>query len=245
MFKEFKEKNSENKPVEKIESNVNPSKNDGAKHKSKLKGLDPATVTLKELFPEFLECGYDMSLMSAKEWEIRVTYLKTRKYLVQAYPQVKATEVEKTGMLENLRPEEVEEPLDIDVSKAAKDPQSLIFIIALGQVKAIYDKVAVLQREASDYEKYCLRFYWHLTYNWVHAKDVKSFREFWSYNDIFEVVDAYFKVCKKYGVPTFEEPYYFLDGEQRQMIKLEADMLKRTTNYGETQIRVSLLEAFL
>ena len=43
-------------------------------------------------------------------------------------------------------------------------------------MKAIYDKVDVLQHTASNYEKLCLRLYWHLTYNWTHAPEVKSFR---------------------------------------------------------------------
>ena len=62
--------------------------------------------------------------------------------------------------------------------------------------------------------------------------------------DIFELVDAYFKICRKYHVPTFEEPYYFLSGKKRQDVKLEGEMLKRTTNYtdSESEIWVSFLE---
>ena len=72
---------------------------------------------------------------------------------------------------------------------------------------------------ASEYEKYCLRLYWHLTYNWTHAPDVKSFREVLPDSDIFELVEAYFKICRKYHLPTFEEPYYFLTEQRRSRDK--------------------------
>ena len=45
-------------------------------------------ITLKQLFPETLDSdGNDLSLMSGAEWEIMITYAKTRKYLVEKYPQ--------------------------------------------------------------------------------------------------------------------------------------------------------------
>ena len=51
-------------------------------------GLDPKTVTMKQLFPETLdEGGTGLSLMSGAEWEIMITYAKTRKYLIEKYPQ--------------------------------------------------------------------------------------------------------------------------------------------------------------
>lgn len=56
--------------------------------KLKSQGLDPETVTMKQLFPEVLdEDGNDISLMSGAEWEIMITYAKTRKYLLEKYPQ--------------------------------------------------------------------------------------------------------------------------------------------------------------
>jgi hypothetical protein len=207
--------------------------------KLKEEGLDPETVTMKQLFPETLdEGGNDLSLMSGAEWEIMITYAKTRKYLLEKYPQSK----EEAKMLGQPWDEEPEEPYQINVRKAREDPQSRVFVKALFQMKMIYDKVEVLQTQASEYEKYCLRLYWHLTYNWEHAPNVKSFREVLSDGDIFELVEAYFKICRKYHVPTFEEPYYFIDSQHRQEIKLEGDMLKRTTNYSDNEIRVSILE---
>ena len=56
--------------------------------KLKSQGLDPETVTMKQLFPETLdEGGNDLSLMSGAEWEIMITYRKTRKYPLENYPQ--------------------------------------------------------------------------------------------------------------------------------------------------------------
>jgi hypothetical protein len=202
-------------------------------------GLDPQTVTMKQLFPEVLdEGGNDISLMSGVEWEIMITYAKTRKYLIEKYPQSQ----EEARVLGQPWDEEPDEPYQINVPKARDDPQSRVFVKALFQMHAIYEKVDVLQTQASEYEKYCLRLYWHLTYNWNHASNAKSFREVLPDSDIFELVETYFKICRKYHVPTFEEPYYFLDSQRRQEIKLDGDMLKRTTNYSDNEIRVSILE---
>jgi len=73
----------------------------------------------------------------------------------------------------------------------------------------------------------------------------KVFREVLPDSDIFEIVEAYFKICRKYHVPTFEEPYYFLSEQKRRDIKMEGDMLKRTGNYCENEIRISFLEGIL
>jgi len=207
--------------------------------KLKSRGLDPETVTLRQLFPEDLdEEGNDLSLMSAAEMEIMITYGKTRKYLLEQYPQ----SPEEAKMLGQPWGEEPEEPYQINITKAREDPRSRVFVKALFQMKAIYDKVEVLQLKASEHEKYCLRLYWHLAYNWNHAPNTKSCREVFNDSDIFELVEAYFKICRKYHVPTFEEPYYFLDSQRRQEIKLEGDMLKRTTSYNDSETRVSILE---
>ncbi len=101
-----------------------------------------------------------------------------------------------------------------------------------------------MQTKATEYEKICLRYYLHLTYNWNHAPNVEIFRGGFDNRDcdIFEIVEAYFKICKKYHQPAFEEPYYFLEGERRREVKLEGDMLKRTTDYSDNEIRISILE---
>jgi hypothetical protein len=111
-------------------------------------------------------------------------------------------------------------------------------------MKVLYDKVDVLQKQATEYEKICLRFYWHLTWNWNKAPNVQDFQKCLPDSDIFELVEAYFKICRKYHLPTFEEPYYFLTEQRRREIKLESDLLKRTTTYSDFEIRVSILEDF-
>ena len=202
-------------------------------------GIDPDNVTIQQLFPETLdEDGNDLSLMSGAEWEIMITYAKTRKYLLEKYPQSQ----DEARMLGQEWAEEPEELYQINVAKTQGDPQRKVFVHALFQMKAIYDKVDVLQRNASEYEKFCLRLYWHLTFNWTHAPNVKSFQEVLRDCDIFEIVESYFKICKKYHLPTFEEPYDFLTEQRRLEIKLEGDMLRRTTYYSDFEIHVSILE---
>ena len=111
-------------------------------------------------------------------------------------------------------------------------------------MKVIYDKVDVLQTQATEYEKICLRLYWHLTYNWNRAPNIKTFQECFPDSDIFEIAEAYFKICRKYHLPTFEEPNDFLTQQHRCEIKLEGDILRRTTTYSDFEIRVSILEEF-
>jgi hypothetical protein len=240
MFEDFKDKIREH--YRKDEKNPEPTLlSPEVLEKLRERGIDPENVTLAQLFPETLDPdGNDLSLMSGAEWEIMVTYAKTRKYLIEKYPQSQ----EEAKMLGQPWDEEPEEPRQINVAKAKEDPQSKVFVKVLFQMKAIYDKVDALQRNASEYEKYCLRFYWHLTYNWNHAPNVKSFREVLHDSDIFEIVETYFKICRKYHLPTFEEPYYFLTEQRRLEIKLEGDTLKRTTSYSDIEIHVSILEDF-
>jgi hypothetical protein len=240
MFEDFKEKIREHSYKDN-ESSEPSSLSPEVLEKLKQRGIDPETVTLAQLFPTTLDDdGNDLSLMSGAEWEIMITYGKTRKYLLEKYPQSQ----EEAKMLGQPWEEEPEEPNQINIPKAREDPQSKTFLRVLCQMKAIYDKVDALQHGASEYEKYCLRLYWHLTYNWTHAPDVKSFREVLPDSDIFEIVEAYFKICRKYHLPTFEEPYYFLTEQRHREIKLEGDMLRRTTTYSDFEIRVSILEAF-
>ena len=170
--------------------------------------------------------------------EIMITYSKTRKYLLERYPQSQ----EEARMMGQSWAEEPEDPYQINIAKGQHDPQRKVFVHALLQMKVIYDKVDTLQRSASEYEKFCLRLYWHITYNWNNAPNVRSFRDALRDSDIFEIVDAYFKICRKYHLPTFEEPYDFLPERRRLEIKMEGDMLRRTTTYSDFEIHVSILE---
>jgi hypothetical protein len=235
MFEDFKEKVG--KLQNKNDSEI-PSMSTALAPEIK-SGIDPDKVTIQQLFPATLDSdGNDLSLMSGAEWEIMITYSKTRKYLLEKYPQSQ----EEAKILGHQWDKEAEEPYQINIAKTQHYPQRKVFFHALLQMKAIYDKVDTLQRNASDYEKLCLRLYWHLTFNWTHAPDLKSFRSVLHDKDIFEIVETYFKICKKYHLPTFEEPYYFLT-EQRQLeIKLEGDMLRRTSSYSDFEIHVSILE---
>jgi hypothetical protein len=105
-------------------------------------GLDPETVTMKQLFPETLdEGGNDLSLMSGAEWEIMITYAKTRKYLLEKYPQSQ----EEARMCGQEWAEEPQEPHQINVAKAREDPQRRLFVKALFQNAADEFHVKVAQ----------------------------------------------------------------------------------------------------
>jgi hypothetical protein len=84
MFEDFKEKIREQNHPEKPESNELPSE---IAAKLREKGIDPETVTLDDMYPEELgKEGNDLSLMSAFEIDIWVTYCRTRHYLAEKYP---------------------------------------------------------------------------------------------------------------------------------------------------------------
>jgi len=151
---------------------------------------------------------------------------------------------QETKLHGNVCVEDLNSLAQIDISKAKFDPKmSLLFELNL-QLCNIYNKLTVLQFKALEYEKICLRFYSHLTYNWNHAKDIERFREkFWRCKeDVFEIVESYFKICKKYQVITFEKPYYFLTNRQQMDIKLEGDMRRRIGKYSDFEIYISILE---
>jgi len=238
MFEDFKDKVREYSQNEQpLSASLSPQ----VLEKLKKEGIDPDNFTLKQLWPEVLDKeGTDLSLMSAAEMEIMVTYGTLRKYLIEKYPQSR----EEAKILAQVWDEEPDEHYQINVAKAKEDPKSRIFWQTLLKMATIYEKIDVLQTQASEYEKICLRLYWHITYNWNHAPNVEVFRGSFEDRDcdLFETVEAYFKVCKKYHVPVFEEPYYFLSDERRREVKLEGDMLKRTTDNNENEIRISILE---
>jgi hypothetical protein len=238
MFEDFKEKIRKHEEQGK-ESPKYTELSPQILEKLKQRGIDPENFTLSQLWPEVLDKeGTDISLMSAAEMEVLVTYCTTRKYLIQKYPQSQ----QEAKALGQVWDEEPEEPYQINVAKAKDDPKSDLFFQTLLKMKTIYDKIGMLQTQAAEYEKICIRLYWHLTYNWNNAPSVQAFRSNFEDVDIFEIVEVYFKVCKKYHVPTFEQPYYFLSEERRREVKLEADMLKRTTAYDENEICISILE---
>jgi len=236
MFEDFKDKVCEPSQNEQpLSASLSPE----ILEKLKKEGIDPDNFTLKQLWPEVLdEDGNDLSLLSGPEWETLITYVTTRKYLVEKYPQTQQ-EAKMSGQEWEEAPGE---PKQINIAKGRYDLKAPIFYNAMLQMKVICYKLQVLQIQATDYEKVCLRVYWHLTWNWNRAPNIDAFRATTNDTDIFETVDAYFKICRKYHVPTFEEPYYFLSEQKRRDIKLEGDMIKRTTDYSENEIRLSILE---
>ena len=240
MFDDFKEKTCEevqkNKELHEAKA-LSPQVAEKLKHE----GIDPKNCTLQQLFPEEVDNeGNDLSLISGAEWAVFVNYAKMRKYLIEKYPQTQQ-ESKRLGIVWDEPPEE---PLQIDVGKAQKDPRSQFFFTTLVQMKVIYEKLDVLKAQSLEYEKICLRLYHHVTLNWTYAPNVDSFRKCLPDSDIFEIVEAYFKICRKYHVPTLEEPYQFLSEEQKRNVKLEGDMLRRTTDYSDNEIHISILEAF-
>jgi len=66
--------------------------------------------------------------------------------------------------------------------------------------KASYDRVGILQNLATEYEKKAVRLYSHLTYNWFNA-DVE-YRKAYRDSDLYEIVESYFKILRKYGLTT-------------------------------------------
>jgi hypothetical protein len=122
------------------------------------------------------------------------------------------------------------------------DPKGELFFETLCKVKAVYDKVRVLQNKANAYEKMCLRFYWHIAHNEHGVFRPVTIRERLSDCKVFEIVQTYFKICRKYEVSVFEEPYYFLNNQRRCKVKLAGDILRRTTEYNDFESHISILE---
>jgi hypothetical protein len=238
LFEDFKEKIRQH-TSKSIETEEQSSLSPEVLEKLKERGINPETVTLQQLFPEVLDaCGSDTSLMSGAETEILVSYAKTRRYLLEHYPQTRQ-DAEQLGRVWTELPDE---PVQINMALAKDDPKKRLFFQLMLKLEEIYEKIAVLQAQASEYEKICLRFYWHLTYNWDKATGKGSFQKILNDAEIFEVVEAYFKICRKYHVPLFDEPYYFLSDQQRRAVKLEGDSLRRTTEYSDFEVHVSILE---
>jgi hypothetical protein len=148
-------------------------------------------MTIHDLYPEALDQeGNDLSLMSGFELDIWLTFWRTRHYLAEKYPLPK--EANPSGQLQA---ETSDEAPQINIAKAREDPKSKVYFEALEKVVLIYAKLEALQTHASRFEKICLRHYNYITYNWTHASNAKEFRSQLTDKDLFEAVDAYFKIC--------------------------------------------------
>ncbi len=62
------------------------------------------------------------------------------------------------------------------------------------------------------------------------------------HTDLYETVESYFRILRKYGLHTTEEPYYFLSPKRRRSVKTSGDMLKRSTQLDDNEIHISILE---
>jgi len=212
----------------------------------KAPNLDSTDFALRQLFsPALDDAGVDLSLMSGAEAAFLITYAKIRRYFVEQYPSRPDTATYGGDWTED--PQVSQAASQIDVAKAKCDPKIYPYFEALLKLLVVYDKLEVLQIQASEYEKICLRIYSRLTYNWTHTKnkaDLKhSFLE--CLEDLFEIVETYFKICHKYAVPVFEEPYAFLPDEFKREVKLAGDVLRWTSVYSDFEIHLSILEGLI
>ena len=104
----------------------------------KQRGIDPAHVTLQQLFHECLAaCGSDTSLMSGAETRILISYAKIRKYLLEHYPQTR----QEAQLLGKVWTELPEESVQINLILAKDDPKKKLFFKLMVNLEAIYEKI--------------------------------------------------------------------------------------------------------
>jgi hypothetical protein len=173
--------------------------------------------------------GTDISLFTGLDWQKLTLYGRIRQELSERYPKPEA-----------LREDDED---TVDVEKAKEDSKASLFLNALNRVHASLERVETLQYLASEYEKKVIRLYTHFTRNWPQFG--KQYMKGLTNADLYELVESYFKILRKYGLSTDEEPYYFLTPKQKRAVKYEGEMLKRSTEMDESEIKVSLLEEIL
>ncbi|MDR0493071.1 MAG: hypothetical protein LBH74_05485 [Nitrososphaerota archaeon] len=206
--------------------------------------LDSTDCVFRQLFSPALDgVGVDLSLMSGAEAAFLATYAKMRRYFVEQYPKSRPD----TATLGEAWTGDPQASSSIDVARAKYDPKFHLYFEALLKLLVVYDKLEVLQTQAVEYEKACLRLYGRLTYTWTQTKNRAELQGSFlgCLEDLFEIVEAYFKVCRKYGVPVFEEPYVFLSDEFKREVKLAGDVLRRTSGYSDFEIHLSILEGII
>ncbi len=185
------------------------------------------------MLPEIIVGGIDYSLITHRETNFFTIYGSLRKEFSKKYPN----------------PNPIDEDDTIIDSLAQKDEKADLFREALLHVKDVLDKIDKLKLLASDYEIACARLYCKYVFNLMHTikdkerqAEIKKFCSIFTDTDIYEIVESYFKVIKKYGLPIHEEPYYFLLPKRKRDIRHTGEMLKRSTYFDANEIRVSLLE---
>lgn len=193
-------------------------------------------LTLKEFLPEIIIEGIDYSLITQREANFFKIYSDLRKEFSKKYPN----------------PNPIDDDDTFVDSLAQQDPKANLFREALINVKDVLDKIDKLKLLASDCEIACTRLYCKYLFNLTcmdsleknRQEQVKEFVNAFADTDLFEIVESYFKVMRKYGLPTFEEPYYWLSPKRKREIKYSGEMLKRSTMFDDAEIQISLLEVF-
>jgi len=190
----------------------------------------PSNDKIKDIFSEGLgQDGIDETLFTGLDWQTLILYGKLRKELAEKYPNPKDLMVDEDDI--------------INIEKARDDSKASLFLHALGLAESIYDRVHILQNFATEYEKKIIRLYTHITRNWT-IFNMNLWKVLES-KDLYELIESYFNILRKYGQQTTEEPYYFLNPEERRKIKIEGEMLKRTGQMENCEIKVSILEEIL
>jgi len=191
--------------------------------------IDMMETRWQELFTEYIDQdGVDISLFTGLDWQHYKLYGMLHNEFSKKYPKPESQREDETDT--------------VDIPKAHMDPKAHLYIRALILIKEAYERAETLQHLAMEYEKKVVRLYCHLTRNWNQfGKDYLKI--LWT-KDLYEIVESYFRILRKYGVSTSEEPYYFLSPEQKRKIKIEAEMLKRSTQYDDGEIKVSILEEY-
>lgn len=172
-------------------------------------------------------------------------YNDLRQELKKAYPK----KIPENYDPLNYSPEEIEDGYDLDIEKAKNDYRAHSFTTALTKAQELLHKIETINILCTPYEINCLRFYCKYLVNALHKakgkkrqKKINEFLSIFKDNDLYEIVESYFKIMRKYGLPVNEEPYYWMSPNRRRDIKYECEMLKRSTLFDDNEIRISILE---
>jgi len=178
---------------------------------------------------EFLsKDGVDWSLLTGLDIQHFTLYCKIRNELSKKYPNPKE-------LME-------EEDDTVNIKEARHDAKAPLFLRALDMVHDAFERVGILQYVSTEYEKKAIRLYSHLTNNWDNPKVSRDYRKAYTDLDLYEIVESYFKILRKYGILTDEEPYYFLTPQHKRKVKVEGEMLKRSTQIDDSEIKISIME---
>jgi len=193
-------------------------------------------ITLKNFLPEIIDGGIDYSLITHREANFFKIYGSLRKEFSRKYPN----------------PNPIDEDDTFIDSLAQKDEKADLFREALLHVKDVLDKIDKLKLLASDYEIACARLYCKYVFNLMETikdkkrqAEIKKFCSIFTDTDIYEIVESYYKVIRKYGLAVHEEPYNFLSPKRKREVRHTGEMLKRSTLFDENEIQVSLLEEII